>query len=70
MEKFSWRDGVRNEEVLHRVKEEMNILHRLTCVGTAFYNTLLKERQGKTEVMERRERRRKQLLDDPKESRG
>jgi hypothetical protein len=27
MEKISWTDGVRNEEVLHRVKEERNILH-------------------------------------------
>jgi len=26
MEKISWSDRVRNE-VLHRVKEEMNILH-------------------------------------------
>jgi hypothetical protein len=27
MEKISWVDRVRNEEVLHRVKEERNILH-------------------------------------------
>jgi len=27
MEKISWTDGVRNEEILRRVKEEMNILH-------------------------------------------
>jgi hypothetical protein len=26
-EKISWTDSVRNEEVLHRVKEERNILH-------------------------------------------
>jgi hypothetical protein len=46
MEKISWTDLVTNEEVLHRVKEERNIVHtikeeRLTglvtsCVGTAF----------------------------------
>jgi hypothetical protein len=45
MEKINSTDHVRNEEVLHRVKEERNILHimkrRLTglvtsCVGTAF----------------------------------
>jgi hypothetical protein len=46
MEKISWTDRVRNEGVLHRVKEERNILHtikeeRLTglvtsCVETAF----------------------------------
>jgi hypothetical protein len=27
MEKISWTDRVRNEEVLHRVKEERNIVH-------------------------------------------
>jgi hypothetical protein len=27
MEKISWTDRVRNEEVLHRVKEERNIIH-------------------------------------------
>jgi hypothetical protein len=27
MEKISWIDHVRNEEVLHGVKEERNILH-------------------------------------------
>jgi hypothetical protein len=29
MEKISWTDCVRNEEVLHRVKEERNILHTM-----------------------------------------
>jgi len=28
MENTSWTDRARNEEVLHRVKEERNILHR------------------------------------------
>jgi hypothetical protein len=27
MKKISWTDRVKNEEVLHRVKEERNILH-------------------------------------------
>jgi len=27
MEKISWTDHVRNEEVLHRAKEERNIVH-------------------------------------------
>jgi hypothetical protein len=27
MEKFSWSDRVKNEAILHRVKEERNILH-------------------------------------------
>jgi hypothetical protein len=29
MEKISWSDCVRNEEVLQRVKEERNILHTM-----------------------------------------
>jgi hypothetical protein len=29
MEKISWTDRVRNEEVLHRVKEERNMLHTI-----------------------------------------
>jgi hypothetical protein len=29
MEKVSWNDRVRNKEVLHRVKEERNILHTI-----------------------------------------
>jgi hypothetical protein len=53
MEKISWTDHVRNEEVLLRVKEQRNILHEIAngrrtgliifCVETAFYNGLLKE---------------------------
>ena len=54
MEKISWIDLVRNEEVLLRVNEQRNILHEIrkrkaTWIGhilveTAFYNKLLKER--------------------------
>jgi hypothetical protein len=57
MEKISWTDHVRNEDVLLRVKEQRNILHEIHvnvngrrtglatfCVETAFYNGLLKER--------------------------
>jgi len=29
MEKIIWTDHVRNKEVLHRVKEERNILHTI-----------------------------------------
>jgi replicative superfamily II helicase len=29
MEKVSWTEGVKNEEVLHRIKEERNILHTI-----------------------------------------
>jgi len=50
MEKISWTDRVWNEEELNSVKHDRNILltvkGRVTvlvtsCVGTAFYNTLL-----------------------------
>jgi hypothetical protein len=54
MEKISWTDHVRNEEILLRVKEQRNILHEIRkrkansidhiCVEIAFYNRLLKER--------------------------
>jgi hypothetical protein len=30
MEKISWTDHVRNEEVLYRVKEQRNILHGIS----------------------------------------
>ena len=47
MEKINWTDRVRNEEVLHKVKEDRNIQDSVrkkkkfnwivtTCVGTAF----------------------------------
>jgi len=55
MEKISWTDHVRNEEVLFKVKEQRGISYikyvngRRTglvtfCVETVFYNGLLKER--------------------------
>jgi hypothetical protein len=46
MEKISWTDHVRNEEILHTVKEDENIVHKTeknkgnwmatSCVGTVF----------------------------------
>jgi hypothetical protein len=54
MEKISWTDHVRNEEVLLRVKEQRNILHEIrkrkaNWIGHILrrncpYNGLLKER--------------------------
>jgi hypothetical protein len=54
MEKISWTDHVRNEDVLLRVKEQRNIYMKYVngrrtglvtfCVETAFYNGLVKER--------------------------
>jgi hypothetical protein len=54
MENISWTACAINEEVLHRVKEERNILHIInkrkanwmvkSCVRTVFQNILLKVR--------------------------
>jgi hypothetical protein len=71
---------VRNEEVLHRVNEDMNILHTIkrrkaNWIGHVLRrNCLLKhviegKLEGWTEVTGRRVRRRKQLLDYLKEKR-
>jgi hypothetical protein len=79
MEKISWTDRVRNEEVLHRVKEERNILHTIkrrtaNWIGHILRrNCLLKhviegQLEGRIEMTGRRGRRRKQLLDDLKEN--
>jgi hypothetical protein len=81
MEKISWTDRVRNEEVLHRVKEERNIVHTIkrrkaNCIGHMLRrNCLLKhviegKIEGRIEMTGRRGRRRKQLLDDLKEKTG
>jgi hypothetical protein len=55
MENIRWTACATNEEVLHRAKEERNILHIIkkrkatwmvkSCVKTVFQNTLLKARQ-------------------------
>jgi hypothetical protein len=81
MEKISWTDGVRNEEVLQRVKEEISILHTLygwmhKGIGHIFRSNCLVKHviggkiEGRIEVTERRRRKRKQPLDDHKEKRG
>jgi hypothetical protein len=78
MEKISSTDRVRNEEVLHRVKEERNILHTIkrrkaNCIGHILRrNCLLKhviegKLEERIEMTGRRGRRRKQLLHDLKE---
>ena len=80
MEKISGTYRVGNEEVLQAAKEEMNILHilkRKKCnwVGHILHwNCLLKRViEGKVEerikAPGRRRRRRKQVLDDLKETR-
>jgi hypothetical protein len=54
VEKISWTDCVRNEEVLHRVKQERNILYtvkrgKADCIGSILHrNYLLKhDSEGK-----------------------
>jgi hypothetical protein len=81
MEKISWTDHVRNEEVLLRVSEQRNILHEIrkrkaNWIGHILRrNCLLKEVtegkiKGRIEVTRKRGRRRKKLLDDLGDRRG
>jgi len=81
MEKISWTDHVRNEEVLLRVKEQMNILHEIrkrktNWIGHILHRNYLLQRviegktQGRIEVTGRQGRRHTKLLDDLKERRG
>jgi hypothetical protein len=80
MEKISWTDRVGNEEVLHRVKEERNVLHTIkrrkaNWIGHILRRTCLLKYviEGKLdrrmEMTGRRGRRRMQLLDDLKKKR-
>jgi hypothetical protein len=76
MEKISWTDRVNNEALLHRIKEERNILHTIkrrkaNWIGHILRrNCLLKHTtEGKIRGARTRGRRRKQLLDDIKEAR-
>ena len=81
MEKISWTDHVRNEEVLLRVKEQRNILHEIRkrkakWIDYIWRGNCLPQRviegkiKGGIEVTGRRGRRRRKLLDDLKERRG
>ena len=79
MEKISWTDRVRNEEVLLRVKEQRNILHEIrkrkaNWIGHILRRNCLLQRvieiKGGIEVTGRQGRRRRKLLDDLKERRG
>ena len=67
-------DGVRNEEVLHRVKEERNIIHTVKRrIGYMLRRNCLVKHiiegkiEGGIQVTGRKGRRLKQLLDDLKE---
>jgi len=81
MEKISWTDHVRNEEVLLRVKEQRNILREIgkrkaNWIGHVLHRNCLLQRvikgkiQGGLEVTRRQGRRLRKLLDDLKERRG
>ena len=81
MEKISWTDRVRNEDVLLRVNEQRNILHEMrkrkaNWIGHILRrNCLLKQViegkiKGEMEVTGRRGRRRRKLLDDLKDRKG
>jgi hypothetical protein len=69
IEKISWTDHVKNEEVLHRIKEERKIVHTIKrrnadWIGHIFHRNCLLEHviECKIEAAGRRGRRRKQLL--------
>jgi len=81
MEKISWTDHVRNEEVLLRVKEKRNVLHEISkgkadWIGHILRRNCLLQRviegkiKGGIEVTGRRGRRRRKLLNELKERRG
>jgi hypothetical protein len=81
MEKISWTDHVRSKEVLLRVKEQRNILHEISkreanwighilCRNCLLRQVIEEKIKGGIEVIERRGKRRRKLLDDLKERRG
>ena len=81
MEKISWTDHVRNEEVLLRVNEQRNILHEIRKLKANWIGHILRRNcllqqviegkiKGQIEVTRRRGRRRTKLLDDLKDRRG
>ena len=81
MEKISWTDHVRNKDILHRVKEQRNILHEIrkrkaNWIGHSMRRNCLLQRvtegkiQGGIEVTGRLGTRRRKLLDDLQERRG
>jgi hypothetical protein len=80
MEKISWTDHVRNEEVLLRVKEQRDILHEISkwkanWIGRILRRTCLLRQviegkiKGRIEVTGRRGTKGRKLLDDLKERR-
>jgi hypothetical protein len=81
MKKISWTYQVRSEEASHRVKEQKNILHKISkrkanWTGHILHRNCLLQQviegkiKGGIEVTGRRGRRRRKLLDDLKKRRG
>jgi hypothetical protein len=81
MEKISWTNSVRNEEVLLRVKKQRNILHEISKRKANWIGHILRRNclqqyvivgkiKGMIEVRGRRGRRRRKVFDDLKERRG
>jgi hypothetical protein len=81
MEKVSWTDHVRNEEVLLGVNEQRNILHEISKRNVNWIGHILRRNcllqhvieekiKGGIEVTGRRGIRRRKLLDDLKDRRG
>ena len=81
MEKISWTDHVRNEEVLLRINEQRNILHEIRKRKANWIGHILRRNcilklvievkvKVEMEVIRRRGRRHKKLLDDLKDRRG
>jgi hypothetical protein len=81
MEKISWTDNVRNEEVLLTVNEQRNILHEIRKRKTYWIGHILRRNcllqqviegkiKGQIEVTRRIGRKCKKLLDDLKDRRG
>jgi len=75
MEKISWTDHVRNEEVLLRVNVQRNILHEIRKRKANWIGHILRRNcflkqgiegkiKGEMEVTRRRGRRRKKVLND------
>jgi hypothetical protein len=76
MEKITWTDDVRNEEVLLRVSEQRNILHEIRKRKASWIGCILRRScrlkhiiEGIIEAKERCGRRCKQLLDGLEETR-
>jgi hypothetical protein len=80
MEMISWTDHVRNEDILHTLNEERNILHTIKrkkdnwidhvlCRNCILKHATEGHLQGTIEMTWRQGRRRKQLLDNFKENR-